>query len=377
LCRGTVSSPPTAGVYCNDDVSNIFGNPAPQPTFAARTGNPTRHRNLDAGRGPIAAYYLDTTALSNGVHTIVWGVTDSAGRGEGIGSRYFTVLNGSADAVPAKSASYGGTSAGDAAAARGVPQAAETALNAAPAAARGEASALDTLTPATGLVWGRTGFDLNSPYAEVAADETGVRRVHIRDLGRLELWLGAVERGYLVANGTLRDLPPGSSLTIDTGVFTWSPGLGYLGTYRLAFVRGGEQIVVDVTIRPMAPAPSETSGIQMSVDLPQDGDSVSGPITVAGWALDPQAWTGSGIDAVHVWAQRVDAAAAAPEFLGAAALGGSRPDVAQAHGPTFGTTGFSLTTDALARGQYDLTVFAWNHRTARWEDARTVRVTVR
>jgi hypothetical protein len=80
---------------------------------------------------------------------------------------------------------------------------------------------------------------------------------------------------------------------------------------------------------------------------------------------------------VHVWAQRTDMVEAAPQFLGTAALGGVRPDVAQVYGPTFGTAGFSLTTDVLAPGQYDITVFAWNHRTARWEDARTVPVTVR
>jgi hypothetical protein len=99
-------------------------------------------------------------------------------------------------------------------------------------------------------VWGRTGFDPNAPYAELMADDAGVRHVRIRDLGRLELWLGAVERGHLVANGTLRDLPPGSRLDVATGVFTWSPGVGYFGTYRLAFVRGGEQILVDVTVGP-------------------------------------------------------------------------------------------------------------------------------
>lgn len=115
----------------------------------------------------------------------------------------------------------------------------------------------------------------------------------------------------------------------------------------------------------------------MAVDVPRAGEMLSGAITVAGWALDSQAWTGSGIDAVHVWAQRVDVAAAAPQFLGAAALGGTRPDVAQVYGPAFGTAGFSLTTDAVSSGTYDLTVFVWNRRTARWEDARTVRVTVR
>ena len=38
-------------------------------------------------------YYIDTTKLSNGVHTIAWAVTDSAGNNDGVGSRYFTVQN--------------------------------------------------------------------------------------------------------------------------------------------------------------------------------------------------------------------------------------------------------------------------------------------
>jgi hypothetical protein len=249
-CRGDVGFVVPAGVYCNDDVSNIFGNPTPQGPFTPRTANATKHRNLDAGRGPIGAYWLDTTTLTNGVHTIVWFAYDSAGRSEGIGSRYFTVLNGSADTVAARSDRSGGTSA---AAARGVPAtavAAESAMRDAPALARGDARALAALAPVADGVWGRTGYDVRTPYAEVIADDEGVRRVQIRDLGRLELWLGAVERGYLVANGTLRDLPPGSRLDVATGVFTWAPGVGYFGTYRLAFVRGEAQILVDVIIGP-------------------------------------------------------------------------------------------------------------------------------
>jgi hypothetical protein len=374
LCRGDVGSPVPGGLYCNDDVANIFGNPTPQPLLTPRTSNPTKYRNLDAERGAIGAYWLDTTTLSNGLHTIMWGVTDSAGRGEGIGSRYLTVLNGAADA-----AVFGGTRVAAQDAARRVSRAGQTAaaLRAAPAVVRGDARVIETLTPASGPVWGRTGFTLSEPYAAMTADETGVRHVRIPDLGRLELWMGAVERGYLVANGTLRDLPPGSRLDPVTGQFTWAPGFGYLGTYRLVFVQGGRQITVEVTIRPMPPASAAEAEIRMAIDGPRAGESVSGAMTVAGWALDPQSWTGSGIDAVHVWAQRVDMAAAAPQFLGAAALGGKRPDVAKVYGPTFRTAGFSLRIDALAPGQYDITVFAWNRRTARWEDARTVTVTVR
>jgi hypothetical protein len=96
-CRGNVGNPVPAGEYCNDDVASIFGNATPQATFTTRTANPTRYRNLDAGRAAIGAFNIDTTALTNGMHSIAWSVTDSAGRVDGIGSRYFTVLNTGSD----------------------------------------------------------------------------------------------------------------------------------------------------------------------------------------------------------------------------------------------------------------------------------------
>lgn len=40
-----------------------------------------------------ALFYFDTTAYTNGVHTIAWTVTDSAGNTDGIGSRFFTIQN--------------------------------------------------------------------------------------------------------------------------------------------------------------------------------------------------------------------------------------------------------------------------------------------
>jgi hypothetical protein len=98
---------------------------------------------------------------------------------------------------------------------------------------------------------------------------------------------------------------------------------------------------------------------------------------VAGWALDPQAPFGAGIGAVHVWVERTDVAGAAPVFLGAADLAGRRPDVARAFGRQYEAAGFGLTTVGLAPGRYELTAYAWNVRTARWEDARTVSIVVR
>jgi hypothetical protein len=44
---------------------------------------------------------FDTTALANGVHTIGWLITDDCNRTDGVGSRFFTVQNGSVVMAPA------------------------------------------------------------------------------------------------------------------------------------------------------------------------------------------------------------------------------------------------------------------------------------
>jgi hypothetical protein len=41
----------------------------------------------------VGYFTIDTTTLSNGVHTLAWVVRDNLGRAQGIGSRYFTVIN--------------------------------------------------------------------------------------------------------------------------------------------------------------------------------------------------------------------------------------------------------------------------------------------
>jgi uncharacterized protein (TIGR01370 family) len=43
--------------------------------------------------GAVGYFILDTTKMTNGVHTIQWTATDSGNNSDGIGSRYFTVQN--------------------------------------------------------------------------------------------------------------------------------------------------------------------------------------------------------------------------------------------------------------------------------------------
>ena len=59
---------------------------------------------------------------------------------------------------------------------------------------------------------------------------------------------------------------------------------------------------------------------------------------IGGWAADFSAASGSGIDVVHVYAYPLDVAGE-PMFLGQAAPGSSRPDVAAFFGPQFQRAG--------------------------------------
>jgi hypothetical protein len=111
----------------------------------------------------------------------------------------------------------------------------------------------------------------------------------------------------------------------------------------------------------------------MSVDAPAPGTAVR-PFTVRGWAIDLGAGSGTGVNAVHVWAYPISGAPA--QFVGSAAMGQSRPDVGAAYGAQFTNSGYSLTVSSLAAGTYDLVVFARSTVTGTFNNARVVRVAV-
>ena len=336
-CRlGPTNTPPVG--TCQDDIATLF------PGFT----------NIINGSGAIGSFDIDTTTLTNGLHTIAWGVVDDQDRNDGIGSRFFTVSNGSTLVADPTASLVGMT-------AESLMAAAET---------------LDSRYVVDNGVLGRSGFNFSAPLETIEADDAGVRHVRITELGRLELQFNDhVTAGYLRANGTLRSLPPGSYLNADARQFMWAPGAGYIGTYELVFLHGHAQIAVNVTIEPKR---AEIAGrMRGHIDLPAANAVVSGTFTIGGWALDLDAWQGSGVGAVHVWAQRRDVPAAEPIFLGSAAMGALRPDVANAVGPQFDRAGWGLAAPRLERGLYDITAYFWSTRTQRFEDARTVTVSLR
>ena len=335
-CRlGPTNLPPVG--TCQDDVATLVPS----------------HTNITNGRGAIGSFDIDTTLLSDGLHTIAWGVVDDQGRSEGIGSRFFTVSNGSS-LVPAGGASLSDVSAN----------------------MLGDAVDVQALSMSVASIHGRVGFNLDAPLMRIDADRAGVRHVTLSELGRIELvFSDTIDGAYLVANGTLRPLPPGSTLDVAARRFTWAPGAGYIGTYELVFVQDGMQLPVSVHIR--AKQVELAGQMRGHIDLPAPSTTVSGSFVVAGWALDLAAWQGSGVGAVHVWAQRRDVTAASPIFLGAADIDGARPDVATQFGAQFDRTGWGLTTIGLERGEYDITAYFWSTRTQQFEDARTVLVEIR
>jgi len=167
---------------------------------------------LNSG-GAVGYRMIDTTAYANGLHTIAWIVTDNAGRADGVGSRFFSVLN-------AANAPSGSVPAGPG------PDAADLALipaDPSPILARrgfGKTGRLPIYAAARG------GFEVEIP-------ETGLLEI-VLDRGRGQDRL--VYRGYQVVGRELRPLPSGSTLDPKSGLWTWQPGPGFLGTYDLVFV---------------------------------------------------------------------------------------------------------------------------------------------
>ncbi len=169
--------------------------------------------NTAGPRGAVGYRIIDTTKLTDGLHTISWTVVDDQGAAEGIGSRYFTVSNGSSARTTPAAGTVSAPGAADIAA-----------IAAAPA---------DTTAKA------RRGWDLAGTWH--GPDSEGRVIIRGEEIDRFEVSLGRPGgdryAGYVRVGGALAPLPIGSHLDAATGSFTWAPGEGFVGTYDLVFVR--------------------------------------------------------------------------------------------------------------------------------------------
>jgi len=113
---GTIDTPTQGGTVSGTDYVNFGWALTPQPAMipidgstitvvidGVAAGHPTYNQfrsdiaNLFPGYlnsgGAIGFFHINTSTLANGVHTISWNAFDNLRHGEGLGSRYFNVLN--------------------------------------------------------------------------------------------------------------------------------------------------------------------------------------------------------------------------------------------------------------------------------------------
>jgi hypothetical protein len=285
----------------------------------------------------LGVFTFDSRNLTDGVHTIAWVVTDNAQGAAGVGSRYFTVANGGA----LTSASV-------------------------------TASSVQAWQSEAPVLLGRRGFDLNAPLRQYSPNANGFVTVQSEELDRIELQTKATAAALLTTEGR-QPLPMGAGLDAD-GVFTWQPVAGFAGAYDFVFTGAAGERFVRIVLNPKG---SGRVGPQIVIDTPSSGSRLAQnqPFTVAGWAADLDDDLSTGVDAIHVWAYPLGGGD--PIFVGLAALGGTRPDVAAVYGSRFTKTGYGVTGTGLPAGDYDLAVFAWSTMRQGFAPARTVRVTVR
>jgi hypothetical protein len=211
---GWALTPNPFNIPIDGSTINVFldGVPVGHPAYNNfRSDIATLFPGYANSNGAVGFFIIDTTKLQNKVHTISWSVTDSGNRTDGIGSRYFTVLN----------AGGGGIAPPD------------------------EPPSPESLA---GPLQVRHGFDVHAPARALAPDASGSYSLEMEQFGRIELSLGAV-KGYQEVGGEAQELPLGSSL--KAGIFYWQPPLGFLGKYELVFERpDGTQIRTHVNIVP-------------------------------------------------------------------------------------------------------------------------------
>lgn len=181
--------------------------------------------------GAIGYFYLDTTQYENGVHTIQWTATDNAGNTDGIGSRYFSIQNSSSDTAQGFS----------------ILQKRRT-LN--------EMNKLPDACEEP--IFFSKGFFVTDETQALKRQEKGNEPLVIQELERVEIQFGQNYtdiQGYVISGNVLNSLPIGSTLDVDSGTFSWSPGPGFLGRYSLVFVltdTNGQSSkkTIEITIEP-------------------------------------------------------------------------------------------------------------------------------
>jgi glucose/arabinose dehydrogenase len=223
-------------------------------------------------------------------------------------------------------------------------------------------------TPSVGAAV-RQPFALSGWALDAAASDPGIATIHVWGFpqsGAAPQFLGVPTYGnsrpdvaaffgpQFVPTGwglTVKGLAPGNWWIVAYGWVTAMQSFGVAG-------------VVYVTVAP--------AGL-VTIDAPANYSTVDSPFIIGGWAIDPAAVSGTGVNTIHIWAFPADGSVP-PVFLGVPGYG-DRPDVAAAFGPQFLRSGYGL-VGKLPPGQWYVVVYAQSSVSGAFDAVGLVLITV-
>ncbi len=187
------------------------------------------------------------------------------------------------------------------------------------------------------------------------------------DFVRGQVWSIALTRDPATGEATASDLRDHTAAINAGAEVRQISSFGVDSAGELYVVNYGSGTIVALRAGEAGPAPV------IRIEAPGTGAAVRQPFVLSGWALDATA-TNNGIATLHVWA--FPATGAAPQFLGVANYGSSRPDVAAIYGPQFGPTGYHLDVKGLAPGSWLIAVYGWVYASQGFSVVATVPVII-
>jgi hypothetical protein len=156
------------------------------------------------------------------------------------------------------------------------------------------------------------------------------------------------------------------------------PGAYTLSVLAHSTVTGSYSIVQNVPVTVSATA-------LMSIDAPSPEQNISASsFLVGGWSIDRNVEstgpTGTGVDALHIYAYPNPGSGQPAIFLGVGTMGVARPDVGAAYGSRYNASGYSLIVDraaaGLAPGVYNIVVASHSSVSGTFNNLAVVQITL-
>jgi len=183
--------------------------------------------------GAVGYFSLDTTAYTDGTHTIYWTAEDDVGNSDGIGSRYFNIQNKN--------------SGSNARVFNGLGSMFNFNAHVQPLWSNVEPGQLpiDYSNPVTV----KKGCGRNIEPQKIYPDDNGIITVETRELERVVIHFDGHSTDstrpvpptdsyiYLNTGGRLGPLPIGSTFDAERDIFYWQPGPGFIGVYNFVFLK--------------------------------------------------------------------------------------------------------------------------------------------